>query len=191
MDSLRGRYTKFLSRLMLTCLMIALLVGCSAAQSDKGIDKGAVAAANKSSQSTQAKVTRFMDGVQFTVPADWKEERADGKYFFTTPDNTMTVIVYTPSDPSMEAAMVEVDARIKNKRNTDADQTTTENADEIRTQNWYGTGEVGNARVAWIMTMVGTDGNPLAILTYGQLDKNEKAAGLNQLLASLRRIGKE
>lgn len=170
------------SRLTFACLTIFFLAGCSAAQNNKG-----AVAANTSSQSAEGKVAHELLGVQFTVPSEWKEEKEDGKYIYTIPNDSMTIIVYAPADRSMEAAMKEVDERIKNKKNTGVDMRSAVIADDMRAQRWIGTGEVGNSQVDWVMTMIGTDGKSIAILTYGQLDKAEKGYKLGQLISSLRK----
>lgn len=149
-------------------------------------------ACKPSESATDATVRYEPGGVVVSVPSDWKSTRELNKLILSVPDSPLTMMFFAPAERGMEAGMAELDRLITHRRNGKVDMRSKAIADQMKIQNYYGTGEKEGRSVSWIMTLVdkNTFEEPrLAVLTIGPPeDLESKSNMVMEILTGLRRI---
>jgi hypothetical protein len=126
------------------------------------------------------------------IPQDWRAEREGPKLILEPQDGSIKLIFFAPAERGMEAGMTEVAKTISNRRNTGTDMRSKLIADKMHLQNYYGTGEVKDRSVRWMMTLVdkNTFEEPrLAAVTFGEAkDFENNLPQVLKIMNGLRRI---
>lgn len=129
-------------------------------------------------------------GIQFERPAGWKSEQEGDRMTLSTPDNTISVVIYVPAEDNFkeatEALDKELSKTIKNvKENGEPKETT---LDGMQTVSLNGTGDVNGTQIQWAVDLIQAK-KPVIVLTFAAPGMWEKyQADYQKLAKSIKRL---
>jgi predicted Zn-dependent protease len=167
---------------MLICLSLgaalALTSAAGAAKNTAGARRDAGGGAFASPAQDAKNYTHKESGITFDVPAGWKAEPDGEQLTVSSPDDSVALVFWVPTESTFDAAVEALDEELaKTIKNMKADgEVKVDTHNGMRHAGQSGTGEIEGKNILWSVDMLQAK-KPVIILTFAAPEQIEKHAG--------------